>query len=82
LPSASNPISTAFLSWYPNVGAQRHASSSTIPLSQAEERGLVRVVYTVRVAQWVAVGESRVAVRVGVRVRVGGGGGGRVRIRI
>ena len=64
--------STAFASWYPNVvGAQRHASSSTTPLSQAEREGAsARVVYTperpaVRVDWSVWLGESRARVRVG-----------------
>ena len=40
--------STGCKSWYPNVvGAQRHASSSTIPLSQAEREGAsARAAYT------------------------------------
>ena len=39
-PSLAFRKSTGCASWYPNVvGAQRHASSSTIPLSQAEREG-------------------------------------------
>ena len=43
LPHPFLPLLSGFsglFSWYPNVGTQRHVSSSTMPLSQAEERGV------------------------------------------